>query len=75
MDLSTYDSEQRDQVYATLVQMYNSLVKSFEEMVDIKVNSRMVLKHKKYLELVKEEPPAELLDEDRIPFHVKLCLA
>ena len=55
--------------------MYDSLVKSFEEMVDIKVNSRIVLKHKKYLELVKEEPPVELLDEDRIPFHVKLCLA
>ena len=73
MDMSGYESDQREQVHATLVEMYHSLVKSFEDLlVEIKVNSRMVLKHQKYLDLVKE---SHEIDEDKIPLHIQLCIA
>ena len=39
--------------------MYDSLVGSFADLVEINVGSRMVTKHKKYLQLIKEDPGIE----------------
>jgi hypothetical protein len=52
--------------------MYNSLVGSFSDLVEINLGSRMVTKHRKYLQLVKEDPEIE---DSVIPYHLRLALA
>ena len=71
IDFGDFSAEQREQVHMTLIEMYHSLANSFTELVEIKIKSRMVQKHERFLALVKEE---DEIDEERVPFHLRLCL-
>ena len=59
MDFTAFTAEQRDLVYTVLDGIYYALVESFAELVEVSPRSRMVLKHRRFLALVKEEHDLE----------------
>ena len=71
MDFSSFNEEQRTEVHSTLIEMYQSLIRSLNAFVDINPSSRMAQKHSKLLILVKEESDME---DEQIPYHLRLSL-
>jgi len=68
-----FSENEREQVFTTLCELYDHLADSFSDFITInKQSSRMVLKHRAFLSLVKEEPDVD--EEEKTPFHLLLCL-